>query len=227
MKLSELRQIIKEIMSDEEIVATLKKQLDPKSTVKVTKPVVKPNVIYTDKMNEVEINGKIVRTYTQNGDKSYNVTYDDGTTDRIAVSNDAWDEINNLKKQNMNEEEELSEAYVPDNIKKFAKQKGASSLVNKIAGWAEKAGKGIRGGTAIGKNYSTLILDLSYQDGAIRINLDNDTVELYGEEVNNFNEFKSILAKEPMDKMDINEEFKRMQKIAGVINENSNPNRML
>jgi len=96
MKLSELRQIIKEIMSDEEIVATLKKQLDPKSTVKVTKPVVKPNVIYTDKMNEVEINGKIVRTYTQNGDKSYNVTYDDGTTDRIAVSNDAWDKINML-----------------------------------------------------------------------------------------------------------------------------------
>jgi len=39
--------------------------------------------------------------YTQNGDKSYNVTYDDdGTKDIIAVSNDAWDSINdlNLKK---------------------------------------------------------------------------------------------------------------------------------
>ena len=44
----------------------------------------------------IEINGKTVKTYTQNGDKSYNVTYDDGTKDRIAVSNDAWDEINTL-----------------------------------------------------------------------------------------------------------------------------------
>jgi hypothetical protein len=104
MKLTDIYNSIKEEMSDEEIIALLKKQIDPKSPVKVTKPVVKPNVIYTDKMNEVEINGKIVRTYTQNGDKSYNVTYDDGTTDRIAVSNDAWDEINNLARQNMNEE---------------------------------------------------------------------------------------------------------------------------
>lgn len=44
----------------------------------------------------IEIGGKTVRTYTQNGDKSYNITYDDGTKDRIAVSNDAWDEINML-----------------------------------------------------------------------------------------------------------------------------------
>jgi hypothetical protein len=89
-------------------------------------------------------------------------------------------------------EGELEEAYVPSNIKEFAKRKGATSLVNKVAGWAEKAGKGIRGGTAIGKNYSTLILDLSYQDGAIRINLDDDTVELYGEEVFDAKSFKQV-----------------------------------
>jgi hypothetical protein len=96
-------------------------------------------------------------------------------------------------------EEEIDEAYVPDNIKKFAKQKGAGALVNKIAGWAEKSGKRIYGGTAIGKNYSTLILDLTYQGSEIRINLDDDTVELYGEEVNSYNEFKSVLAKESMN----------------------------
>ena len=44
----------------------------------------------------IEINGKTVKTYTQNGDKSYNVMYDDGTKDVIMVSNDAWDEINTL-----------------------------------------------------------------------------------------------------------------------------------
>jgi len=54
--------------------------------------------IINEELNEesIDINGKTVRTYTQNGDKSYNVTYDDGTKDRIAVSNDAWDKINTL-----------------------------------------------------------------------------------------------------------------------------------
>jgi hypothetical protein len=89
-------------------------------------------------------------------------------------------------------EGELEEAYVPSNIKEFAKRKGATSLVNKVAGWAEKAGKGIRGGTAIGKNYSTLVLDLGYQDGSIRINLDDDIVTLYGEEVFDAKSFKQV-----------------------------------
>ena len=54
--------------------------------------------IIKEELNEgsIKVNGKTVKTYTQNGDKSYNVTYDDGTKDRIAVSNDAWDEINTL-----------------------------------------------------------------------------------------------------------------------------------
>lgn len=89
-------------------------------------------------------------------------------------------------------EAELTEAYVPSNIKEFAKRKGVSSLVNKVAGWAEKVGKGIRGGTAIGYNYSTLILDMTYQGSEIRINTDNDTVTLYDEPVNSFPEFKSV-----------------------------------
>lgn len=89
-------------------------------------------------------------------------------------------------------EAELTEAYVPSNIKEFAKRKGVSSLVNKIAGWAEKVGAGIRGGTAIGYNYSTLILDMTYQGSEIRINTDNDTVTLYDEPVNSFPEFKSV-----------------------------------
>ena len=89
-------------------------------------------------------------------------------------------------------EAELTEAYVPSNIKEFAKRKGVSSLVNKVAGWAEKVGKGIRGGTAIGKNYSTLVLDMGYQTADIYINTENETIELYGEEVNSFPEFKRV-----------------------------------
>jgi len=92
------------------------------------------------------------------------------------------------------DEAELTEAYVPSNIKEFAKRKGVSSLVNKVAGWAEKVGKGIRGGTAIGYNYSTLILDMTYQGSEIRINTDDDTVTLYDEPVRNFNEFQRVYA---------------------------------
>jgi len=89
-------------------------------------------------------------------------------------------------------EAELTEAYVPSNIKEFAKRKGVSALVNKVAGWAERVGKRITGGTAIGYNYSTLVLDMEYQGSEIRINTDNDTVTLYDEPVNSFAQFKSV-----------------------------------
>lgn len=93
------------------------------------------------------------------------------------------------------QEDEINEAaYVPDNVAKFAKRKGVSALVNKVAGWAEKAGKGITGGTAIGKNYDTLILDIRHQDGAIYIDIPEGTIELYGEPVHNAASFAKALA---------------------------------
>jgi len=98
------------------------------------------------------------------------------------------------------EENEINEAaYVPDNVAKFAKKKGVSALVNKVAGWAEKAGKGITGGTAIGKNYDTLILDIRHQDGAIYIDIPEGTVELYGEPVFDSKSFAKVLASQSSD----------------------------
>jgi hypothetical protein len=76
--------------------------------------------------------------------------------------------------------------------------------VNKAAGWAEKVGKGIKGGTAIGKNYSTLILDMGYQTSDIYINTDDETIELYGEEVNSFPEFKKVYDKHNKENVDEN-----------------------
>ena len=102
------------------------------------------------------------------------------------------------------DENMLDEAYVPDNIKKFAKQRGVSSLVNKAAGWAEKVGKRITGGTAIGKYYSTLVLDMGYQTSDIYINTDNETIELYGEEVNSFPEFKKVYDNHHKEDLDEN-----------------------
>jgi hypothetical protein len=86
----------------------------------------------------------------------------------------------------------LEEAYVPSNIEDFAKRKGASAIVKKVAGWAKKVGKRITGGTAIGYNYSTLILDMKYQGSEIRINLDNNTITLYGEPVGSLDQFRRV-----------------------------------
>ena len=85
-------------------------------------------------------------------------------------------------------------AYVPYNIMDFAKNKGsyAVALVKKAATWAEKSGKRISGGTAIGKNYSTIILDIKHQGAEIYINLDNETIELYGEEVYDAKSFAQV-----------------------------------
>jgi hypothetical protein len=91
------------------------------------------------------------------------------------------------------DEAELNEANIPSNIAEFAKRKGISSLVRKVAGWAEKVGKRIAGGTAIGKNYDTLVLDLDFkQQGEIRINCEDETIELFDEPVRSFNEFQRV-----------------------------------
>jgi hypothetical protein len=87
-------------------------------------------------------------------------------------------------------------AYVPSNIMDFAKRKGsyATALVKKAASWAEKAGKRISGGTAIGKNYDNIILDMKYQGSEIYINLNDETIELHGEEVNSPKDFQKVLS---------------------------------
>lgn len=73
--------------------------------------------MYTESKS-IDVNGKTVKTYTQNGDKSYNVTYDDGTKDKIMVSNDAWDKINNLHKNATN----LNESKLRSVIAKLIKE---------------------------------------------------------------------------------------------------------
>jgi hypothetical protein len=49
------------------------------------------------------INGKVVKTYTQNSDKSYKVKYDEGGSETIMVSDKGWDDINTLRKNATNE----------------------------------------------------------------------------------------------------------------------------
>ena len=98
--------------------------------------------------------------------------------------------------QFVNESLQTNEAArIPYNVLDFAKRKGsyATSLVKKAATWAEKAGKYISGGTAIGKDYMTIILDMKHQGSEIYINLNNETIELFGEEVTDAKSFKKVL----------------------------------
>lgn len=85
--------------------------------------------------------------------------------------------------------------YIPANILEFAKRKYLTKEVKKVANWLSKLDKSISGGTAIGKYYDTLILDIKYQQGEISINSNEDGevyIELFGEVVQNFKEFKNI-----------------------------------
>lgn len=64
----------------------------------------------------IEINGKTVRTYTQNGDKSFNVVYDDGTKDTIMVSHNGWDDINGLHTNEMGLDESKLRKVIRETI---------------------------------------------------------------------------------------------------------------
>lgn len=129
------------------------------------------------------------------------------------------EEFWNNKKESLNEA-----ASIPSNIMSFAKRKSpyAVALVKKAAGWAEKAGKYISGGTAIGKNYSTIILDMKYQGAEIYINLDDETIELFGEEVTDPKSFKKVLDANNANKSILNE-GRSIEKIekdrTGIIND--------
>lgn len=108
------------------------------------------------------------------------------------------------------EVEELNEnVNIPENIVNFAKKKGISAELNMIANWVEKAGKRIVGGTAIGKNYNTLILDLTHQGSEIYYNIDNESVEVNGQPVDSYEEFLEALT---VVDGSLNENYSRFKK---------------
>ena len=86
----------------------------------------------------------------------------------------------------------LSEVSIPANVAQFSKKKGATAIVKKVAGWAEKSGKKIVNGRAIGKNYNTLILDLTTDGSEIYINLEDNVIKLFGKPVTDAASFMKV-----------------------------------
>ena len=123
------------------------------------------------------------------GDEMFTVIHQKGN--KVTVEDDE-DETRIFKASELELAESVNES-LPSNIKDFAKERGVLPLVNKVNGWAKKLGKRVVGGTAIGKHYGTLILDLTYQGSEVRINTETDEIEVKGKDVNNFNSFKAAL----------------------------------
>lgn len=87
----------------------------------------------------------------------------------------------------------IEAAHVPSNISDFAKRRGRLRDVKQIARWAEKAGLGIRGGTAIGKGYDTLVLDLTYNGAEIYFDLDTGIIKVNRQPVNSWKTFSKAV----------------------------------
>ena len=84
-------------------------------------------------------------------------------------------------------------AQIPSNIEKFAKERGVLRDVKQLARWAEKAGLGIRGGTAIGKGYDTLVLDLTYQGSEIYFDTYTGKIKVNRQPVNSWKTFSKAV----------------------------------
>jgi len=82
---------------------------------------------------------------------------------------------------------------IPSNIEKFAKERGVLRDVKQIARWAEKAGKRITGGTAIGKGYDTLVLDLTYQGAEVYYDTYKGTIKVNGKPVDSWKTFSKAV----------------------------------
>jgi hypothetical protein len=85
--------------------------------------------------DSLTVDGKTIKTYTQNGDKSYNVKYDDGIEDTISVSHDDWDKINDLKlstTQSLNETYKLTTTQIIDRLNPYAFKDAMEFELSKI-----------------------------------------------------------------------------------------------
>lgn len=144
-----------------------------------------------------KVKGKVLFPALVEDPKRFNFKKHDFTKEAEHDPNQSWyqEEEYDDDYEEYDESVVTEAARVPSNVLDFAKRKGsyATSLVKKAATWAEKAGKYISGGTAIGKDYMTIILDMKHQGSEIYINLNDETIELFGEEVTDAKSFQKVL----------------------------------
>ena len=82
----------------------------------------------------ITIDGKTVKDYIQNGDKSYTVTYEDDTQDTIFVNDDNWDIINDemRNRRALNEAHDLTTAQIIDRLNVYEFKRGVDYEMSKL-----------------------------------------------------------------------------------------------
>jgi hypothetical protein len=84
-------------------------------------------------------------------------------------------------------------ANVPRNIEDWARGRGLLADLKQIARWVEKSGKRIVGGTAIGRGYDTLVLDVTYQGSEIYWDTDTGEIEVNKQPVTDLKTMRKAL----------------------------------
>lgn len=161
------------------------KEYEEGSEVRVTK---KGDIHYNDKGTVLEV-----------GEGTYTVKFKDDTTGIYQASHLTKPEsVKDFEdKPELKLDEDFDDEIVPERIIKFAQRKGIEDVVNKVAEWVQKAGKRIVDGNAVGKNYGTLILDLTDKGGEIRIT-DGEDIEVNGQLVYDYQSFVEALGGESL-----------------------------
>ena len=79
---------------------------------------------------------------------------------------------------------------LPSNILDFLNDRSEQrASAKKLNNWLQSiCNRNISGGTAVGKHYSTLILDITYQGGEVSIS-EEGTINMFGTDINDKNEF--------------------------------------
>ncbi len=148
-------------------------ELDEKGNVELS-PEKGKKGMYTESVkehqNSLRVKDKLVKTYTQNGDKSYNVVYDDGSKDTIYASDPdgSWDEINQLHKSATS----LNES---DSVRKLEDK-----------GYKSKEGQYVYLGTNPGQTFSYYYLPLSKTIGVYKGSIENGNWMSYDKDIKKF-----------------------------------------
>jgi len=82
---------------------------------------------------------------------------------------------------------------IPRNIEDWARGRGLLADLKQIARWVEKSGKRIVGGTAIGKGYDTLVLDVTYQGSEIYWDTDTGKIKVNNQPVTDLKTMRKAL----------------------------------
>lgn len=121
----------------------------------------------------------------------------DGEGNSIIVSMNDLEKVSESIESKPVLKKSFGEKSLPSNIKEYLKGSGShiKAEATKVNGWLHSlVGRNFSGGTAIGRSYGSLVLDISHHGSEVHINEDG-SITVLGEKVSNKQQFKAALEK--------------------------------